>query len=464
MTDKAILMDVDRALALTPDELRDRHRRYLNPGLASLLAILGVDKGYVRAEGMYVWDADDNRYLDFLAGYGALSLGHNPPQVIEAVDRVRDMPNILHASLNPVAAALAESLAAITPGDLRHTFFGNSGAEAVEGSLKIARAATGRTDLVSCDGGFHGKTFGALTVTGREKYRKCFEPLLPGVRRVPFGDLLALEDALKDEKVAGFILEPIQAEAGVIVPPDGYLRGVRELCTRYGTLMIADEIQTGFGRTGKNFACEHEDVTPDVMCLSKTLGGGIMPTAAFISTEEVWDKAYGSQDTCLLHTSTFGGNTRACAAGLAAIQVLVEDNLAQAAAEKGDYLLGRVKEIAERYPMIKAVRGRGLLVGLEFTEVEGGILSALSGGAVTEMAKEYLAAMVSGALYRDHNVITAYTLNNPNVIRLEPPLIVTKEQIDYVVDGLDQIFAKHGDFLSMSLSSAGTMLKGMLRR
>ena len=437
MTDKAMLMDVDRALALTPDELRDRHRRYLNPGLASLLAILGVDKGYVRAEGMYVWDADDNRYLDFLAGYGALSLGHNPPQVIEAVDRVRDMPNILHTSLNPVAAALAESLAAITPGDLRHTFFGNSGAEAVEGSLKIARAATGRTDLVSCDGGFHGK---------------------------PFGDLLALEDALKDEKVAGFILEPIQAEAGVIVPPDGYLRGVRELCTRYGTLMIADEIQTGFGRTGKNFACEHEDVTPDVMCLSKTLGGGIMPTAAFISTEEVWDKAYGSQDTCLLHTSTFGGNTRACAAGLAAIQVLVEDNLAQAAAEKGEYLLGRVKEVAERYPMIKAVRGRGLLVGLEFTEVEGGILSALSGGAVTEMAKEYLAAMVSGALYRDHNVITAYTLNNPNVIRLEPPLIVTKEQLDYVADGLDQIFAKHGDFLSMSLSSAGTMLKGMLRR
>lgn len=460
---KIPLLSLEQALRLDRQQVHNLYREHINPGLASLLRFLDSDKQYVRAEGVYVWDSEGNRYLDFLGGFGSLNLGHNHPQVLEALEKVKRLPNLLQASVGTMAAALAHNLSILAPGDLKHAFFGNSGTESVEGALKLARAATGRTPIVFCHGSFHGKSLGALSVTGRDKYRKPFMPLLPDCLAVPFGDLPSLEHAFQSARPAAFIFEPIQGEGGVVVPPPGYLRGVRELCTRYGVLMIADEIQTGLGRTGYLFAVEHEQVAPDVMCLAKSLGGGIMPIGAFLTTPRIWNQAYGGLDKCLLHTSTFGGNTWAAAAGIAALEVLLQENLTQAAREKGEYFRQRLQALKEKFPLIKEVRGRGLLVGIEFEKPAKGWLDKITAGAVNRLSEEYLGAMVVGELQNRYRIITAYTLNNPNVIRLEPPLIVAKEQLDQVVEALEDIFSRKG-FLELAWSTSRTAVGSMFKK
>ncbi len=457
------LLDLQQALSLDRAQVRDLHQKYLNAGLATMLELLNFDKLFVRALGVSVWDWQGREYLDFLGGYGALNLGHNHPKVLAALQQVRELPNILQASLGVLAAALAHNLARITPGQLQRSFFCNSGAEAVEGALKLARAATGRSGIIYCQGSFHGKTIGALSVTGREKYQKPFVPLLPQCQAIPFGDLQALEKALQSRQAAAFIVEPIQGEGGIILPPPGYLRRARELCREYGTLFIADEVQTGFGRTGYMFACEAENVEPDIMCLAKSLGGGVMPMGAYITTDEIWKKAYGGMEKALLHTSTFGGNAMACAAALATIQVIYEENLAEQAREKGAYFLNRLKELQERFPLLKEVRGRGLMIGLEFNQ-PGGLASKVTFGLASRLAEEYTGSLVAGELLSNYGIITAYTLNNPNVIRLEPPLCVTREQIDRVVTALEEIFQRHRGFMSMAASGVRTILKSLTRR
>jgi putrescine aminotransferase len=373
-------------------------------------------------------------------------------------------PNLLQASLNPLAAALAHNLAQVTPGDLDRVFFANSGAEAVEGALKLARAANpGRSKIVYCKDSFHGKTFGSLSVTGREKYQKPFQPLLPGCEAVPFGDLKTLEGKLMSKDVAAFIVEPIQGEGGVMVPPDGYLAGARQLCDRYGTLLIVDEIQTGFGRTGYLFACEHENVVPDIMCLAKSLGGGVMPIGAFVTRPQLWDRVYGGMDKFALHTSTFGGNSLAMAAGIAALKAIVEQNLAKEAREKGEYFMAKLSELRAKYNIIKEVRGRGLLIGLEFKEPVGGVLDKLTLGKVNQLAGEYFGSLVASELMNKYQIITAYTLNNPNVIRLEPPLTVSYEAIDRVIAALEEILG-HSGFTGVMLSSVRTAVATVFKR
>ena len=464
MGDVKNIIDIDTALEMTRKESTDNHKQYGNSGLTGLLCMLEADKKFIRAEGSYIWDDQDNRYLDFLSGYGSISLGHNHPQIIEAVRKVESLPNILQVSVGIMAGALARNLEAITPGKLQRTFFGNSGCEVVEGALKLARAATGKQLLLYTENSFHGKSFGALSVTGRDKYRKPFEPLLPETRQVPYGDVAALEDNLKNKDVAAFILEPIQGEGGVVLPPEGYLAQARELCTKYGALLIVDEIQTGMGRTGKMFACEHEVVTPDILCLAKALGGGVMPIGVFITTDAIWEKAYGGMQKCTLHTSTFGGNTRACAAGIAAIQVLVEEKLPEAAMEKGNYLMDKLETLKEKHKMIKKIRGKVLLIGVEFEEPTSGVIKKLSLGVVNALSKEYLASLIMGELLNKHRVITAYTLNNPNVIRLEPPLNVSYEDIDYALNSLDEVLGKFKGFTGAAISSAGSMIGSMFKK
>ncbi|MDQ0287594.1 putrescine aminotransferase [Desulfofundulus luciae] len=457
------LLALQEALSLDRAQVKDLHKKYLNAGLATMLELLSFDRLFVRAQGISVWDSQGREYLDFLGGYGALNLGHNHPKVLAALQRVQALPNILQASLGILAAALAHNLALITPGRLQRSFLCNSGAEAVEGAIKLARAATGRSGVIYCQGSFHGKTMGALSVTGREKYQKPFAPLLPQCQAIPFGDLQALEKALQSRQAAAFIVEPIQGEGGINVPPPGYLRKARELCGRYGTLFIADEVQTGFGRTGYMFACEAENVEPDIMCLAKSLGGGMMPVGAYITTDEIWKKAYGGMEKALLHTSTFGGNAMACAAALATIQVIYEENLVEQAREKGAYFLARLKELQERFPLLKEVRGRGLMIGLEFNQ-PGGLASKVTFGLANKLAEEYTGSLVAGELLNNYGIITAYTLNNPNVIRLEPPLCVTREQIDRVVTALEEIFKRHRGFMSMATSGVKTILKSLTQR
>ena len=397
------------------DEVYESYRAHVNPPLARVMKLSGSPVE-VRAEGCTITDHNGKTYLDFAGGYGVFTLGHRHPRVIAAVKEQLDRIALSGRTMfNPLMGRLAKRLAEITPGDLSIAFFANSGTEAVEGALKLARAATKRPAIVATDAAFHGKTLGALSASGREAFREPFAPLLADVRRVPFGDARALRAAV-DETVAAVIVEPIQGEGGVNVPPDGYLRAVREICDERGAVMIADEVQTGLGRCGALFACDREDVVPDVMTLAKGLSGGVVPIGAYVARPPVWTAAYAKQP--LLHTSTFGGNELACAAALAALDVLRDEELVTNARERGEQLLAGARAAMERYPAVIAdVRGAGLLVGVELrSEGYGGTI-------IPELLKR--------------GVTAAWTLNQQRVIRLEPPLIVTAEQIDTALRAFD---------------------------
>jgi putrescine aminotransferase len=388
------------------DETYENYRRYLNPPLARVMKLSGspVEVG---GAGVELIDHTGKRYLDFAGGYGVFTLGYRHPRVVAAVKAQLDVMALSGRTMfNPLAGRLAKRLAELTPGDLEIAFFANSGAEAVEGALKLARAATRRTKLVATTGAFHGKTFGALSVSGREAFRAPFAPLVPDVVHVPFGDLDALAAAL--DGAAAFVVEPIQAEGGVNVPPPGYLRGARALCDRAGALLVVDEVQTGLGRCGAMFACEAAGVVPDAMTLAKGLSGGVVPIGAYVARPSVWNAAYARAP--LLHTSTFGGNELACAAALAALDVLVDEDLCSNARARGAELLAGARALSVRYPdVVAAARGAGLLVGLELRH-EG-----------------YAGTIIPELLHR--GVTAAWTLNQQRVIRLEPALVVTAAQI-----------------------------------
>ena len=400
------------------DEAYENYREFVNPPLARVMKLSGSPVE-VTGDGVEVVDHNGKRYLDFAGGYGVFTLGYRHPRVVAAVRAQLDVMALSGRTMFvPQLGRLAKRLAELTPGDLKIPFFANSGTEAVEGALKLARAATHRTKFVATHGAFHGKTFGALSVSGREAFRAPFAPLLTDVVHAPFGDLDALAALAGD--AAAVIVEPVQGEGGVNVPPDGYLRGVRDVCDRSGAVFIADEVQTGLGRCGALFACDLAGVVPDVMTLAKGLSGGVMPIGAYIARPDVWNRAYGKAP--LLHTSTFGGNPLACAAALAALDVLVEDGLADNARERGSELLTGARVIAARYPdAIAAVRGAGLLVGVELQN-EG-----YGGTIIPELLKR--------------GVTAAWTLNQQRVIRLEPPLIVTAPQVATALRAFDEAVA-----------------------
>lgn len=433
---------LEDALDASPEETTERFEKHINPSLASMLSLLGVDKSFVEADGVTVYDAEGDEYLDFLGGYGSLNLGHNPPEVSEAVRAVEDRPNFLQLSLQAVAAALAETLAEVTPGDLEKVFFGTSGSEAVEGALKLARISTGRTKVLTTDEAYHGTTFGALTASGSENHKEPFRPLVPEFETVPFGDADALERALRSEEYACFVVEPIQGEGGIVVPPEGYLAEAERLCEETGALLVVDEVQTGLGRTGELFACEHEDVEPDIMAMAKSLSGSAIPLGAYIATSDVWEAGYSGIDKALLHASTFSNNARGCAAGLKAVELIVERDLPGRAAELGDQFRSDLESVVADHEMLTEVRGRGLMVGLEFYAPMLG----------ADLSRQYLPAMFGALLLREHGIITAYTANDPNVLRLEPPLTVTEDQLTRVVDAIDAVCREYDSFLDVAQS------------
>jgi putrescine aminotransferase len=403
----------------------DQYAQHVNPGLARLMGFAGFGVE-VEAQGCWVTDHEGRRYLDCLGGFGVFSLGHRHPRVVEAVkSQIDRMPLSCKTFFNPVQAELAERLAEIAPQGLRYTFFSNSGAEAVECALKLARAATGRAKIVSCHGGYHGKTLGALSVTGREKYQAPFRPLLPGVALVPYGDLEAAR-AEVDEGTACVIVEPLQGEGGIHVPPDGYLRGLRERCDETGALLVVDEVQTGLGRTGRMFGSDWEGVSPDLMTLAKSLGGGVAPIGATMGTAEVWEKAFGENP--LVHTSTFGGNPLACSAGIAALDAIRDEGLVARALETGGRLLAGLREAARRSDLVAEARGRGLMLGVELAMDEVGEL------VTAQMLKR--------------GVIVAYTLNNPRVIRFEPPLVISDDEVRTALEAFEDAVAETSSLLA----------------
>ena len=405
----------------------DKYNRHINPYLAKLMQFAGFGVE-MKGEGCYIYDQEGKAYLDCLGSYGCFSLGHRHPKVVAALkDQLDQMGLSGKAFFSKPAADLAAKLAEITPAGLEYSFFCNSGTEAVEGALKFAKKHTGRTKIVSTHNSFHGKTLGSLSVMGREKYRKPYEPLLPGIEFVDFGDIDQAVAAI-DDHTAAFIVEPIQGEGGIIIPPDGYLRAIREACTKHGAVMIADEVQTLLGRTGKWFACEHEGVSPDIMTLAKALGGGVMPIGAIVGTREIWESVYS--DSPLSHTSTFGGNPMACTAGLATIAVIEEEGLVERSTTMGANMLDGLKSVAAQHTdLITEARGRGLMIGVEFAMDEVGEL------VVAQMLKR--------------GVCVAYTLNNPRIMRFEPPLTISEEQIQTAVTAFGESVAETAELLAM---------------
>ncbi len=388
-------------------ETYENYREFVNPPLARVMKLSGSPVE-VRAEGSTIWDQNGKAYLDFAGGYGVFTLGHRHPRVVEAVRaQLERMPLSGKTMFNVLLGRASRRLAELAPGDLQISFWCNSGTEAIEGAIKLARAATGRAKIVSTIDAYHGKTLGALSVSGREAFQEPFRPLLADSLTIPYGDAGALGDALRD--AAAFVVEPLQGEGGVNVPPPGYLLAVREACDAAGALFIADEVQTGLGRCGYRFACERDGVVPDVMTLAKGLSGGVVPVGAFISRPAAWNRAFGRAP--LLHTSTFGGSELACAAALAALDVLEDERLAENARARGEQLLAGARAIAGEYPGVVAdARGLGLLVGVELRS-EG-----YGGWIISEMLKG--------------GVTAAWTLNAQRVIRLEPPLIVTGQEVE----------------------------------
>jgi putrescine aminotransferase len=329
------------------------------------------------------------------------------------------MPLSSQELLDPLRGALARLLGELAPGNLQDCFFICNGTDAIEGAMKLARLYTGKPGFISCIRGFHGKSYGSLSLMGKAEYRLAFEPLLQDVYFVPFGEAQAVEDELRKAEavgmaIAGVVVEPVQGEAGAIVPPSDFWPRLREICTRFGVLLIADEVQTGMGRTGRMFAVEHWDVVPDIMCLGKALGGGVMPLSAFMSTPEIWKVL---EPNPFIHSSTFGGNPLACAAGIAAVNVTLEEDLPGQAAATGDYLMAELRKLQREHPEhLMEVRGLGLLIGLEFVDTEFGY------------------AVAAGLFKR--GVLVAGTLLNAKTLRIEPALNIPRELVDELLDKL----------------------------
>jgi putrescine aminotransferase len=372
-------------------------------------------------QGSIIEDLMGRKFIDCLGGFGVYNMGIRHPKIVAAVQaQLKRMPLSSQELLDPLRGFLAELLGELAPGDLQDCFFINNGTDAVEGALKLARLYTKKTGFVSTTGGFHGKSMGSLSVMGRAVYRKPFQPLLGNVHFVDFGDAKDMERELRKltslgEDIAAVILEPVQGEAGAVVPPDDYLPRVRELCTHYGILLILDEVQTGMGRCGRHFACENWDVVPDILCLGKALGGGVMPLSCFMSTPKIWKEL---EDNPFIHSSTFGGNPLACAAGIAAINVMLDEKLADQAAEKGAYLLEQLGKLQKAYPhVLKIVRGKGLLIGLEFVD-------------------RFVGYRVAAGLFK-RGVLVAGTLLSARTVRIEPALNISKHLLDKMLDRLD---------------------------
>ena len=372
-------------------------------------------------------DVLGREYIDCLGGYGLLSLGWSHPKVVDAVRaQLGRSPMPSQELLDPLRGVLARLLAEITPGDIQYTFLVASGTETIEGAMKLAKMATGRPGFIAALGGFHGKTTGSLSLMGKNYFRQPAMPLYPWVRHVPYGDAGAVERQLSTaqavgEGIAAVVMEPIQGEAGAIVPPDDFWPRLRELCDAYDVLLIADEVQTGLGRTGTLWGVDHWGVVPDIMCLAKSLGGGVMPVGAFCGTAKVWQIMMDPNP--FIHTTTTGGGPLACAAAIAAINVVLEERLWEQAAEKGAYFKSQIEALARQYPAIyDKVTGKGLLIGQHFHDNNVGY-------------------RVAAGLFR-RGVLVAGTLNNARVIRVEPPLLITREQIDTVLERLADTLAE----------------------
>jgi ornithine--oxo-acid transaminase len=407
------------------------HARHLNEQMVRVLRTIGFDKGFRRGTGPYLFDRDGERYLDLLSGWGVFALGRNHPAVRDTLKRVLDgeFPNLVQMDVSALAGVLAERLLRYVP-YLDKVFFANSGTESVEAALKFARAATGRPGIVHCSHAFHGLTYGSLSVNGDEMFRAGFGPLLPECVEVPFNDLAALERALSSRRIAAFIVEPIQGK-GVVIPDDDYLRGALDLCRRHDTLFVADEIQTGLGRTGRFLAVEHWGIEPDMVLMAKSLSGGHVPVGAVLTRKWIFDKVFDRMDRAVVHGSTFAKNDLAMAAGLATLDVIETERLLDNATRRGARLLRAFDDFAQRYELVKSVRGKGLMIGIEFGAPRSLKLKA-SWNVLETVSAGLFCQLIVIPLFKEHKILTQVAGHASHTIKLLPALTLSDADCDWI--------------------------------
>ena len=448
---KPDLLTVEDAKAMDVATMADLFKSHINPGQFHFMKLLGFHKVKVeRAEGMFYIDQNGRKILDFFGGFGSLAFGHNHPRILDARKTFQDEKRheIAIAFLSQYAAALAKNVAACSPGDLDMVFLGSSGSEAMEAAIKVAERASGRKNckIVHAENSFHGKTKGVLSITDSPLYKGEFK-LVDNTYKVPFGDLAALTAVVRsDPDVGVVVLETIQGGGGIIEASTEYWQGVRALCDQHKVIWVADEVQCGYGRSGKFYAFEHHGVVPDVTALAKSFGGGKAAMAAMVARRDVYMKAYGTPKTAMIHAhATFGGIGEGCATSIEALNTLYDEDLIGNAAVVGDYLLERLRAIQEKYPsLIKEVRGRGLMVGLEFHDFSKTLPFALRPmvALLDEKLKGSLSGFIGALMLKDYDCLVAFTEYNRNVIRLEPPLICSHDNVDQFCDALDDLLGR----------------------
>ncbi|MGI9372532.1 MAG: aspartate aminotransferase family protein [Hyphomicrobiales bacterium] len=435
-------MPIDIADIVKKNESRNYtlHDAHVNPRFAKALKIIGFDKCYVRGEGTYLWDDEGTKYLDTLAGYGVWNVGRNNPDVRKALNEflALDYPGLVQIEAPLLSGLLAEELKNRVGYGLDIVYFTSTGAEGNETAIKFARRASGKPKILYASNAFHGLTNGALALNGSEVFRENFGPLVPDTIKVPFNDVQALEIALRNKDVAAFMIEPVQGK-GVHIATDEYLAAATRLCREYGAFLVADEVQSGVGRTGKFLASHHyEDFEPDMVIVSKSLSGGHVPVGAVLARKEIYDKVFSSLDRAVVHSSTFGQGSFAMVAGLASLAALDDGKLMENATRVGDMLGNRLLEMKDRYEFIHDIRWRGLMLGIEFGKPSSLKLKT-AWAAVNGLNADLFCQGVTIPLLQDHHILSQVSGNKSKIIKLIPPLTMSEKDVDWFCAGFEKV-------------------------
>ncbi len=420
---------ISSILASRSGEEMELNDRYLNPQMGRILRTLGFDRVWAGGEGAHLIDDRGERYLDLFGGYGVFAIGRNHPAAIEAVRETMDAAtgNMPQLGVTLLSGVLAEQLVARAPASIAAMVPANTGTEAVEAAIKIARAATGRARVLYADHAFHGLTLGSLSLNGNPEFREGFGPLLGGFEAVPFGDVEALAAQLERGDVAAFVVEPVQGK-GVNLPPPDYLPAAQRLCREHGTLFVCDEVQTGVGRTGRFLALEHWDLEPDMVCMAKALSGGLVPIGALLVSRAAFEKVFDGMERAVRHGSTFGGNDLAAAAALATLRVIDEERLVERAAELGALLLSLTEPLVEEFEVVREVRGLGLMWAIEFGPPAGGVGRRLW-ETVERRQPGLFSQLITVPLFHEHRILCQVAGHHMNVIKALPALTVSEAEI-----------------------------------
>jgi ornithine--oxo-acid transaminase len=436
-------MDMDFMAWLDQHRTRghDLHEQHINPAFVRMLRAIGFDRRWVRGQGCYLWDEHGDKYLDLLTGWGVFALGRNHPRIKSILKQLLEMdrPNLVRMDCSVLSGLAAEALVKRAPERLSRVFFTNSGTETVESAIKFARCATGRQDIVYCDHAFHGLTAGSLSVNGDEFFRERFGEPVPGGRKIAFNDLTGLERELSSRQAAAFIVEPVQGKSCEVVTDD-FLIEAQHLCHKYGSLLIIDEVQCGLGRTGKWFCFQHwPGVEPDIICCAKALSGGYVPVGAVITTARIMDRVFNSMERCVVHSNTFGQNDMAMAAVLASLYVIEEERLVDNAAAMGDYVMKRLRRIAESCPFVSAVRGKGLMFGIDFARPASSLKLKMAWDMLHKLNFGVFGQMIIIPLMQKHHILTQVAGYHTEVIKFLPPMIVTQSDLDWFLGGMEDV-------------------------